>query len=641
MGFFKTNPEIQANPTRTLVSESQPILPELTGFEVLSLATEDAYQQNFVMSHALKSSIADLDNGSPKEPPEKWNKIYPNMAVPFTQPLNAQQALFIKEQQDEVKRRQSVLALAPDTWRNTGLGFLGGIVGHMADPVEFGAGYLIGLGVGASALGGRVLGKINPGAIADDVIKSTPQSARQAFVKSFGASFAEGVLGNIAVEPFIAESQSQLLDYEFEDTLISVVGGSLLFAGAIGGVNGLGTWMRNNVELHDAVYKTAHDQMENGKLPNVEPLIKQEIYETSFSPREEDGLEFDGHTSHTYKPIFDTENQLVYAAQLEPTGISGTLQDIKSVLDSFHKFGEELGSNIKTMTSNAFAANAAGKSGKIFRIRLQKMDLFDMRLPLGIQKKASSSITSFMGDNMDLFRSKAIERTIMKIDGADESLITPAIHRFGERARLGKLKGKTLNLAEEALEEAGIAVKIENLTGKQAVRVLQELAEEGKLPATVMDDFHPFMKKQGLKGFVDDGSEVAGRPHSQHNVFHLFHDTQQAKMEAVLRPKKEIIPKTSKNEAQKYIESEHSPQRQAGYNQDISDKVKDRIERPLNRANNPEVMSKEFEDHVARLEAAGDNPNIKKEVEFLKKSKNTADILMDVYRGAISCFRGG
>lgn len=205
-------------PINQQLSEDQG--PQIGVFEA---AYELASMDTFVNGMARNSTLDEMDGPTAKKlSPGELNEKYPNMGVPFNKPMSEVAAFHLNEEATKRNDLQRIISEGPKgTFYNQAVNIGGSLVAHALDPVEFGSGALMGLGI----KGVGMLIKGSQAAASSTLLAKTGESLTKS---GFAVEAGEGMLGNAVLEPFMYQQQNRAqVDYGIEDAFISVVGGGL------------------------------------------------------------------------------------------------------------------------------------------------------------------------------------------------------------------------------------------------------------------------------------------------------------------------------------------------------------------------------------------------------------------------------
>lgn len=193
--------------------------PQIGQFEA---AYELATMDTFMGGWARDTALEDMNGPSAKKlDPEELNSKYTDVEVPFNKPMSEVAAFHLNEEGKKRRQLAEIIQNGPKGSFYGQVANLGaGLIAHATDPVEFGVGAFTGMGI--RGLG--VLAKSGTFGSYSAITKSGEILAKG----GFRTEAAEGILGNLALEPIMYnQSKRAQVDYGIEDAFISVVGGGL------------------------------------------------------------------------------------------------------------------------------------------------------------------------------------------------------------------------------------------------------------------------------------------------------------------------------------------------------------------------------------------------------------------------------
>lgn len=227
--------------------------------------------------------------------PEEANKLYPDMRIPFREPINPYAAQMLYDREQEQRNLQNVIARGPtDVWSKSKQ-FGAGLFAHLMDPLEFGAGALSGMAIGGLAVRGAFGVRAS---IATDLVA---QGARVPLGVRLGVNAGEAILGgvveNTAQEAAIAavEGQEGLPNSRTTGEVFGEIGAASLAAGMFGvGIKEASFHMRGlmrrlnstSPEADLAVMRNIVQAIETDVEPDFKPIMKALAQETSITPQE-------------------------------------------------------------------------------------------------------------------------------------------------------------------------------------------------------------------------------------------------------------------------------------------------------------------------------------------------------------------
>lgn len=400
--------------------------------------------------------------------PDEANARYPGMPKPFREPIDPYVAQMLNDQ-NETKRslENKIMAGPDDNWTKTKM-FGAGVVAHLMDPLEFGAGAVTGWGVGG------VLAKTAMGAR----LAEAGAAGKVAFsaVESLGGNVAQ----NVAQEGVIAANAAQeQQDYDIHDgisnALIGAAFGTMFhmgikegFAPAVGKTYSAGKNLARNLfaktpEADMAIVRTIVSQAERDFNPDIHPIIKAIAKETDVRPDD-----FPGKFSYDYTPA--------------------TREDLAG-----RKF--------------YFPAKANEKFSGADRILIG-----DERM-IGAQGSDNPGVAN-AGANRSFSDGSGV------VWEADGSKLKPVFlsERVGE-----DLSSSYVEALKDIVDNPVDFVN--NATHGEVLDTMWEAVDSGlKEPADVLK-VQDEMKAKGYNAVIEDGSNVMGEAHRPHNLVTLLDDS--------------------------------------------------------------------------------------------------------------------
>lgn len=278
--------------------------PMVSSSEATDAAYDLAWQDSAVGLVARYNANKQFESSGAKPlTPDEANKMYPDMDEPFRDPVNPYVA---QMKHDTVTGRreleQKIQEGPQDRWTKTKV-FGAGMLAHMADPIEFGAGAIVGWGVGglmaegafgagAAKIAGSVASKT--ATIGEHLAYDAAQGGGGAFVQSVAQEGAQKVVeGNEG----IVDPRS---NYEIAtDVLFGTVaafgmqsGGKLISHGLGFGMEGTKRFLRGTSPEADLVIaRNIVASVEREAVPNVRPILDAIARETNV-PHEAVGYDF-------------------------------------------------------------------------------------------------------------------------------------------------------------------------------------------------------------------------------------------------------------------------------------------------------------------------------------------------------------
>lgn len=279
------------------------------GDEADSAAFDLALEETGVSLLAKLDSVSNAEGtGVSKITAEEANNRYPGMPTPFREDVNPYVA---QMQYDELQRKQELadkIARGPQDWWAKTKYFGAGILAHMMDPLELGAGMITGWGVGAAVSRG-MLGKTIATAA-----QATTAGTRLGMATLESAT--GNVIENVAQEGLIAATQEKMggeYNPEVSDVLtniaISSFAGTAVNIGVKVGAHGLGRILsQTSPEADLAVGRAVIGNMMDNKRPDVVPFLRALQQETAVNPKDF------GMPEYKFEPLQSLEGKRLYVS---------------------------------------------------------------------------------------------------------------------------------------------------------------------------------------------------------------------------------------------------------------------------------------------------------------------------------------
>lgn len=269
--------------------------PQTTSAEATSAAFDLGQFDSAVILAARYSGAKELENsGVSKISALEANQRYPDMPIPFREPINpyiAQLQYDNLKYKDELQRK---IENGPNDWWTKSKVFGAGLIAHVMDPIEFGVGSLLGWGVGGIAAVGGFGGKVATAAV--QVSKGSARFAARLgintleagtgnLIQNVGQEAATALTVNKEGGTYTPEPVDLVKDLAF-NTFAATAFGVGLKEGAFH-LNGLKRMLRNTSPEADlAVARAAVGNLENDIRPDPTPIISALAKETSVKPQD-------------------------------------------------------------------------------------------------------------------------------------------------------------------------------------------------------------------------------------------------------------------------------------------------------------------------------------------------------------------
>lgn len=605
---------------------------QVTGDDSTQASFDLAKEDAAVELIAQNMSMSELEGqGGKYLNPEEANARYPHMEKAFTEPVHPFVAQLLSDQQDERQKKQAIIAMGPqDMWTKTkalGAGFMA----HMTDPLELGAQYLIGWGVGKvvmqSAWAARATMLAEKAQLGESfaatkagqelVASLAGTKAKDQAIKS-GATAAEAWIKGSAVESKVLEGQ--VMEHFLPRTLYHSVeagAGNLIqsaaqeaavagtnireqreydpyqgmqnvavstFFGTVLGVGAKELTTRSQAKLSRfikqtspeadlAVARSAVGNMAEGIRPNTEPVLKALAQET------------DVRSEYNYEPLTkaSARGKKFFVA-------SDALPNIHP--ENVRPIGEEWGVNAVKMTDDPYKASAAANRamadtpGHVFEVSANKLNPIDIN-------------QSLPKDAIPAFRK------------ATEGILS-------ERDFLRGSPKTQLTAVWDAIDSGDVS----------EARIVQ-LQED--------------LKKLGYNAFQDDGRSVGGFEHGPHNDLSVF-DHSILKEKAVHEPTelRNDPPPQAAEEMTKYRDDVRNRVDIDGHLLDGFDEtLKSHEALGLGKDNDFKYVDDEIEAQVEQLKSLEEqgllDADDAKELEALKNINKEFNIEETLMKAAIHC----
>lgn len=443
--------------------------PVTSSTEAMKASFDVAMDDTAAMLWARNSAMSELEkNGQTKISADEANKRFPGMIRPFREDINPVVAQHLYDRNQEKTELQRKIQNGPnDGWAKT-KNFGAGMLAHLMDPMEFGAGWIVGIGVGGlmarGAFGARA-------ATAARAVESGTASLGTRvgvdIAESGAGNLVENTLQEVATAPTVIREGDQydpvagmqnIAVSTFAGTVgmtAAKVAGKAAFKGIFTSGKRLMRALRDTSPEADLmVARTAVGQLEQGIIPNAEPIVHALAKETDIN------LEaHPGKMSYNYAPLERGENgKEFYVVTSGEFGADG-----KAVGD---KYTEGMQATDHPGVANAAAARATdGAQGTVWKVKASEIE------PLNLNEMVPENVR-------------------------------PAFD-----AVLNKLDEK---------------VDFDQTTGKDILDGIMAAIDEGDLEAKDLDGLTAALKEQGYNAWVHDGKTRLGYEHSPHNVLEVF-----------------------------------------------------------------------------------------------------------------------
>jgi hypothetical protein len=342
--------------------------PDLGMADAAGAAWELAKTDTFVGNWARNTALDEMQKSGAKIlTPDELNKKYTDVEVPFKETTNELVAFHLNEEAKQKKFLQDTIAKGAGDYGGT-VSTAAGIVAHMADPVEFGAGAMFSMGVGA--LGAIAARSAHAGVAA---------AGRFAAGSSFAKEAVEGVVGNLALEPYMYDSaQRAQQDYTVSDAVMNVVAGGLAFPGLMfGAKKAWGGLKYASDSIYGTAIKNSIGQFTEGYRPQLDHF--KASYDKFVFGTAKDANVGPVRANYAFSPasVDAVKARPMYAASRH----AGTLEGGSKVLGDYHGDGVYLTDN-PTFANNLAAHPMESElpAGDVFQTRLDKANMLDTQI---------------------------------------------------------------------------------------------------------------------------------------------------------------------------------------------------------------------------------------------------------------------
>ncbi len=345
-------------------SFSQPMAAEPTLSEVWDAGLELAQQETFIGTWARNTAVEEMNKGPARILSAKEaNEAYP-VEKAWDKPVNEQTALHLSEEHARKQELKRTIEAGPTgAW---GTNFAASTIAHVLDPVETGAGLLLGMGLAG-------IGSALARSAAPAVARTGQLLAKGGFAKDV----AENFVGNLAAEAYVVEgADTARTNYDYRDAVYNSVIGSIVGTGVSRGATygvkkAFGKILGKNDNAVGAAVAGTRGALENGKLPDVDGPAKayNEIAHGNPPPGAQMGQ---SRSEFKFTPFeSDQAGDIKFFA---PTKQAGTMDGGTRQVGDY--FGEGL-----TITDNPHVANnIAGHHMEDLKTDVAEISLEDARL---------------------------------------------------------------------------------------------------------------------------------------------------------------------------------------------------------------------------------------------------------------------
>lgn len=386
--------------------------PEIGTFEA---AYELASMDTFIGGFARNTALDEMDGPTAKKlTPEELNTKYPDMHVPFNKPMSDVAAFHLNEETRKRNELQQIISNGPKgNFYNQAVNIGASLVAHALDPVEFGSGALLGLGIkGAGAL---IQG--SKAAASSSLIAKTGDALTKS---GFAVEAGEGIVGNAILEPFMYQQQQRAqVDYGIEDAFISVVGGGLAMPV-------IKKAFKSVIGLPDSTvgmaFKNSVGQIQEGYRPT--PELHAKAYNDIAFKNPPEGA-----------PIGSVRAEYKFAPMDVATHQDKTFYMAGASINESKTIGEFLGEGSYMTDNPNYANNIAAHPmddsiGEVFEVNLKDTQLFDLDTKLDVSDELSNLDLSPAARSA-IESSPSLKQALVSLDEADQKSVMTALKAQG------------------------------------------------------------------------------------------------------------------------------------------------------------------------------------------------------------------
>lgn len=506
----------------------------VTSSDATGAAYDLAWRDTIFGLYGRSAQISEFEaTGATKLTRQEANDMYPDLPEPFTEDVNPYVAALKYSNFKEKQELEYKMSMGPeDSWTQTKM-FGAGLVAHLLDPAEFGAGALVGWAVGGAALTGGL------GATAERIAvqasaKGASLPSRLAFdaIEGGGGALIENTAQEM-IQKRVEAREGIVDERSFGDIATDVLIGSV----AAFGMQAIPKSIARGVELHaEGVRRNLRDtapeadlpvarhyaaSAQNGTRPNITPLM-------NVIAKETDVVEFN-NVKYTHTPLVKSadgriktdESFFISRGELTPNA------PIKHVGDDYG-FG---GTHVTNNPGVANAASARSMSDSIGAV--EEVRLSELR-PLFLDEVPSPELKT-------------------------------AFAKF--------------------VDESGFNLKdVPDASTKEYLEIFKDMVDAGAVPEAKLLELAQTIKDMGFDSLYSNGKSRLGVEHSAHNHIILLDDTKFQKVGEFKADRNQIRKPNEAElaEARKQVES---PDRFLGEKDFYQKKMQELTESNLEQAN--------------------------------------------------------
>lgn len=552
--------------------------PERVGSNDAASAAFDLGQKDNALSLVQRyfTEKSYQNQGATDLSPDEANKMYPDMPEPFREPINPYIAQMRHDDEMERRNLQAKIAQGPqDSWTRTKV-MGAGMLAHLVDPLELGAGMLIGAGAGRIAAAGFLGQGLKTAAVATRAGEAT---LAQGLAYDAVEAGAGGVIQSAGQEGFqaVVQNQEQMPDFRsYHDVGADILVGGMMGFGLQFGVRGLARGISHGIEFS----QRGLGRFFEGTSPEAKTLVYRNMvhsYETNSLP-----------ITESIVRAIEQETNVPHAAtgyEFSPILPKGSLEGKKFYTVEGKALGNDYGLGGTHVSDNPAVANAAATRG--------------------LSDGPSSMHEVSIKDLNPVELNKPFDPTI------------------GEQISSILKKADVLNVDPKISKAADVLENVRNAV------------DSGAIPESVLNDVKKVIQDAGYDSLVSDGAKFGSSEHAPHNHITLLDETKMKPVKEFKADSNIINSPTEKDLAQVQNQMER-PKEFLGYEQEYQ-KIKQELKdyNPENFSDVRKTVESGFE-QAKELEKQGllDAEDLKAidEAKAILKESDTGSVLLKAFK---------
>jgi len=278
--------------SESVEQEYSAAIPESGYWDVFAAAAESSYMDSTVMAKARITAMDDTAEGGELKD-RKF--IYDKYKIKTDEPMTEKEAHFILDIRKEEDRRNRIIANSSGILKGIVVPFIGGMVGAMADPVDFTIGAALGGVAGVVGKSMEVTKAYKAGMTTAQIMKKGVPVNN---LMRFGIAAVENMTANAITESLVVEaSAAELKEYTAQQAFKNVVLVSLGMTGFIHGIKGAGRALGRLGDSHITAAHNLAQQAEEAGL-NTTKVINM------LARRAAKKLELDDNVTRAFRERF-------------------------------------------------------------------------------------------------------------------------------------------------------------------------------------------------------------------------------------------------------------------------------------------------------------------------------------------------